>query len=62
MAGMAKVLGFLSVLEIVVFFALLHYGSVTHKSWPDWLAMIVVAVSLVQIGYEQVRKHQPPKR
>jgi hypothetical protein len=62
MAGMEKLLGVLAILEIVLFFALLRYGSITHKSWPDWLAMVVAAVGLVHIGYEQIHKHRPSKR
>ncbi|MGI4827412.1 MAG: hypothetical protein ACRYFU_04355 [Janthinobacterium lividum] len=55
---MNNVLGVLSILEIVVFFALLHYGSVTHKQWPNWLAMVVAAIVLVHLGFEQVNKHK----
>jgi hypothetical protein len=60
MAGMKNILGVLSILEIVAFFALLHYGSVAHKQWPDSLAMVVVAIALVQLGFEQVSKHRKP--
>jgi hypothetical protein len=58
MAGMKRVLGFLAIIGDCDLLFPLHYGSVIHKSWPDWLAMVVAGLALVQPGYEQVDEHR----
>ena len=59
MAGMKRFLKFLGVFELVLFFALLIYGNVIHKPWPAWptkLAVIILVLAFVQLGYERLAK------
>ena len=61
MAGMKRFLKFLGVFELVLFFALLIYGNVIHELWParpTTLAVIILAVAFVQLGYERLARRR----
>jgi hypothetical protein len=53
-----QMLNVASLVELILLFALLRYGSVHHKQWPSWAAMAVAAIALVHLGCEQVSKHR----